>query len=374
MMLTSESVSQGHPDKLCDEIADAILDACLAQDKMSRTAVEVMATREYILIAGEVTTNAHVDYEQIARNVLKGVGYTSPEIGIGCDTCTIDVKINTQSPDIALGVNNADLQNLGAGDQGIIYGYATNETEEMLPLPFAVAHKLTEKAYSMFKEGKLPHARPDMKSQVTIDYSKDKPIADTVVLSCQHDDAIPIDFYRNELKSLVILPVLEECGLKSDKILINPTGRFVIGGPLGDTGLTGRKLMVDTYGGLAPNGGGAFSGKDATKVDRSAAYMARFLAKSIIRRGLCDRCLIQVAYAIGVSQPVSISLNSYGVWRGEKISQDALIEHWLKYDMFTPYSMIELFGLRKPKGFAYLDLAKHGHFTNATLPWERYVA
>lgn len=375
-LFTSESVSEGHPDKVCDRISDAILDACLEQDEMSRTAVETLATRNRIVISGEVTTKAKIDYEKIARDVVRQIGYTSPEIGIGADDMAVECYIRSQSPDIAQGVDNSmDCHSIGAGDQGIMFGYATDETENYMPLPLVMAHKLVRYATALRKEGKLDFARPDMKSQVTVDYTdSNQPKINAVVMSVQHNEDIDIEDLRTIVKEKVILPVVESFGFPLDKdvqFFINPTGKFVIGGPLGDTGLTGRKIIVDTYGGSAPHGGGAFSGKDPTKVDRSAAYAARYAAKNIVAAGLCGRCLIQLSYAIGVSEPVSINLETYGT---EKVSKDKILKALIEGHVFdfTPYGIIEKFSLRKPT-FRYQDLAAYGHFgrPDLNLPFEK---
>lgn len=372
ILFTSESVSEGHPDKLCDKIADAILDACLAQDPTSRVAAEVLATVEKVVIAGEVTTKAKVDYEKIARQVMREVGYTCPEIGIGCDTCDVEVLIKEQSKDIALGVDSSmDLKELGAGDQGMMFGYACNESDNYMPLPISIAHKIVRLASNLRHQGKLPHARPDMKSQVTIDYTDPKHLRiDTIVFSCQHDDIVKIEDFRKELKELVLLPVVRSFHMNEDfKALINPTGRFVIGGPKGDTGLTGRKLIVDTYGGSCPHGGGSFSGKDPSKVDRSAAYAARHCAKNIVAAGLAERCQVQLSYAIGVSEPVSIAIDCYGT---NKVPEKKILEAVEALFDFTPQGIIDRFSLTKPT-FKYSELCNYGHFgrPDLNLPFEK---
>ncbi len=374
-LFTSESVSEGHPDKVCDRISDAILDAALAIDPLSRTAVETMATREKIIISGEVTTKAQLDYESIARDVVREIGYTKPELGIGADSMEVEVNITTQSPDIAQGVNNSmDTKSIGAGDQGIMFGYATDETENYMPLPLVMAHKMVRYATALRKAGELNFARPDMKSQVTVDYTNPENIKiKAVVFSCQHNPDIDIEELRRQIKEKVLLPVIESFGYPMDEniqFFINPTGKFVIGGPLGDTGLTGRKIIVDTYGGSAPHGGGAFSGKDPTKVDRSAAYAARYAAKNIVAAGLAKRCMIQLSYAIGVSEPVSISLETYGT---ETVSKDVILKALMEDKVFdfTPAGIIEKFSLQKPP-FRYQDLAAYGHFgrPDLDLPFE----
>ncbi len=375
-LFTSESVSEGHPDKVCDRISDAILDAALKEDEFSRTAVETLATRDRVVISGEVTTKAKLDYEKIARDVVREIGYTSPELGIGADDMAVEVYIREQSPDIAQGVDDSfDSHSIGAGDQGIMFGYATDETENYMPLPLVMSHKLVRYATNLRKSGKLDFARPDMKSQVTVDYTDEKnPKINAIVMSVQHDENIDIQDLRNIIKEKVILPVVESFGFPLDEnaqFFINPTGKFVIGGPLGDTGLTGRKIIVDTYGGSAPHGGGAFSGKDPTKVDRSAAYAARYAAKNVVAAGLCHRCLIQLSYAIGVSEPVSISLETYGT---ETVAKDKILKALVEGNVFdfTPYGIISHFSLRKPS-FRYQDLSAYGHFgrPDLDLPFEK---
>ncbi len=375
-LFTSESVSEGHPDKVCDRISDAILDAALKEDEFSRTAVETLATRDRVVISGEVTTKAKLDYEKIARDVVREIGYTSPELGIGADDMAVEVYIREQSPDIAQGVDDSfDSHSIGAGDQGIMFGYATDETENYMPLPLVMSHKLVRYATNLRKSGKLDFARPDMKSQVTVDYTDEKnPKINAIVMSVQHDENIDIQDLRNIIKEKVILPVVESFGFPLDEnaqFFINPTGKFVIGGPLGDTGLTGRKIIVDTYGGSAPHGGGAFSGKDPTKVDRSAAYAARYAAKNVVAAGLCHRCLIQLSYAIGVSEPVSISLETYGT---ETVAKDRILKALVEGNVFdfTPYGIISHFSLRKPS-FRYQDLSAYGHFgrPDLDLPFEK---
>ncbi len=375
-LFTSESVSEGHPDKVCDRISDAILDAALKEDEFSRTAVETLATRDRVVISGEVTTKAKLDYVKIARDVVREIGYTSPELGIGADDMAVEVYIREQSPDIAQGVDDSfDSHSIGAGDQGIMFGYATDETENYMPLPLVMSHKLVRYATNLRKSGKLDFARPDMKSQVTVDYTDEKnPKINAIVMSVQHDENIDIQDLRNIIKEKVILPVVESFGFPLDEnaqFFINPTGKFVIGGPLGDTGLTGRKIIVDTYGGSAPHGGGAFSGKDPTKVDRSAAYAARYAAKNVVAAGLCHRCLIQLSYAIGVSEPVSISLETYGT---ETVAKDKILKALVEGNVFdfTPYGIISHFSLRKPS-FRYQDLSAYGHFgrPDLDLPFEK---
>lgn len=371
LLFTSESVSEGHPDKVCDQIADAILDYCLAHDPDSRCAVEVLATVEHIVIAGEVTSRAKPDYDRIAREVLREVGYTDPNFGIGADTCRIDILVKNQSVDIARGVDSSfDLKTLGAGDQGMMFGYASDETANLMPLPIVLAHKLVRFASALRHKGELPHARPDMKAQVTVDYSDPTARIETVVFSCQHDETVEIESFRQELTSKVIIPVALSFGMNTDfKTYINPTGRFVIGGPLGDTGVTGRKIIVDTYGGSCPHGGGAFSGKDPTKVDRSAAYAARHAAKNIVGAGLARRVQVQLSYAIGVSKPVSIAIDTFGT---ETCPTSKILEALNELFDFTPYGIIQRFNLTKPS-FKYRDLTNYGHFgrPDLDLPFER---
>ena len=374
-LFTSESVSEGHPDKLCDRIADAILDARLAKSPSSRTAVEVRATRERIIISGEVSSDVSVDYEKIARDVVREIGYTTPESGIGADTRKVEVYIDQQSPDIAQGVNSSlDLHEIGAGDQGIRFGYATNETENLRPLPLVMAHKLVRYATNLRKEGVLDFARPDRKSQVTIDYSDKDPKVNAVVFSCQHEPDTDREYLRKTIKEKVILPVIDSFHINRDgleEFYINPTGRFEIGGPKGDTGLTGRKIIVDTYGGSAPHGGGSFSGKDPTKVDRTAAYAARYAAKNIVAAKLCDKCLIELSYAIGVSKPVSISVETFGT---EHVDKEKILAALCNEEIFdfTPGGIIKFFSLTNPS-FRYQDLSAYGHFgrPDLNLHWEK---
>lgn len=372
ILFTSESVSEGHPDKLCDQIADAILDACLEGDKNSRVAVEVLATVEKVVIAGEVTTKSKVDYEKIARQVMEDVGYISPEMGIGASSAEIEVLVKNQSNDIAQGVDSSfDSNSLGAGDQGMMFGYASSETENLMPLPIVMAHKIVRTGALLRKNGTLKHARPDMKAQVTIDYTDEKnPRVDTIVCSCQHDEEVDIEDFRKELLEVVIKPVVSSFNMNLDfKYYINPTGRFVIGGPLGDTGVTGRKIIVDTYGGSCPHGGGAFSGKDPSKVDRSAAYAARHCAKNIVGASLASRCQVQVSYAIGVSAPVSIAIETFGT---ETVEKSKILEAVEALFDFTPKGIIERFSLTNPT-FKYRELTNYGHFgrPDLNLPFEK---
>ncbi len=365
ILFTSESVSEGHPDKVCDQISDAILDACLAQDPTSRVACEVFATTNLVVIGGEITTNAHVDYEAIAREVLREIGYTRSDLGIDCDHCRIELVIDTQSSDIALGTNT-DVG--GAGDQGIMFGYACNETEGYMPLPVSIAHHLVRYATEKRHGGEFKWARPDMKSQVTIDYSDlNNPKIDTILMSIQHDDDYDEQIFKDYIKNTIMKDVVKKYDMNTDyKVYINPTGRFVIGGPHGDTGLTGRKIIVDTYGGTARHGGGAFSGKDPSKVDRSAAYMARYMAKNIVAAGLCDRIEIQLSYAIGVKEPTSIYIETYGT---EKVSKNIILEAIKKEFNLTPQGIINTLALLRP---IYATTAVYGHFGRGdkNLPWE----
>ena len=370
-LFTSESVSEGHPDKVADQISDAILDACLEQDPMSHVACETFVTTNYCLIGGEITTKAHVNYDQIAREVIRDIGYTKPEYGFNADTVKVDVKIKTQSPDIAMGVENNDSTKIGAGDQGIMFGYASNETEGYMPLAISLAHKLVRVATKLRKEGKFVHARPDMKSQVTIDYEDNKsPRLVTVLMSIQHDPDINMDEFKKYVKEDVILPVVRSFSLNEDfQLLINPTGSFVIGGPMGDTGLTGRKIIVDTYGGASRHGGGAFSGKDPTKVDRSAAYMARYIAKNLVAAGVADRLEIQLGYAIGVSEPVSLGISTFGT---SHYSDEQILSIINQIFDLRPGKIIEHLSLRKPT-FKYHEICNYGHLgrPDQNIPWEK---
>ncbi|MGB1086503.1 MAG: methionine adenosyltransferase [Methylophilaceae bacterium] len=359
-LFTSESVSEGHPDKVADQISDAILDAILEQDKTARVAAETMAATNLIVLAGEITTNAMVDYEAITRDTLKGIGYDNPESGIDFKTCEVLTKFGYQSPDIAQGVDNAmdDPKNQGAGDQGLMFGYACDETPELMPLPIWLSHRLVERQALLRKDGRLPWLRPDAKSQVTLEYENNKPKRiDTVVLSTQHSPEIELKTLREAVIEEIIQPILPKSLIQGDiKFLINPTGRFVIGGPQGDCGLTGRKIIVDTYGGAAPHGGGAFSGKDPSKVDRSAAYAARYVAKNLVAAGLCERCLVQISYAIGVAEPTSVMVDTFGTsqFSEEKIAQ-LIVEN---FDL-RPKGIVEMLDLLRP---IYRKTAAYGHF------------
>lgn len=372
-LFTSESVSEGHPDKVCDQIADAILDECLRIDKYAHVACEVFATKEFVLIGGEITINSNVvpNYEKIARDTLRKIGYTSPEIGIGADTCKIEVRVNTQSSDIAMGVKHEDTLNMGAGDQGIMFGYATNESEGYMPLPLTIAHKLVRTATSLRKEGKFLHARPDMKSQVTIDYTDPNNIKiKTILMSIQHDETTDLAAFKKYVHDEIMVPVASSFNLNTDfDYLINPTGRFVIGGPLGDTGLTGRKLIVDTYGGSSRHGGGAFSGKDPSKVDRSASYYARYIAKNLVAAGAASRLEVQLSYAIGVAKPMSLSLSTFGT---SHYDDEDILRAIETYFDARPGAIISSFKLNEPT-WKYADICNYGVFgrPDVDLPWER---
>jgi len=370
-LFTSESVSEGHPDKVADQISDAILDVILEQDKNARVAAETMTATNLVVLAGEITTNADVDYESIARETLKGIGYDNADIGIDYQTCDVLTKFGHQSPDIAQGVNNAmdDPKNQGAGDQGLMFGYACNETPELMPLPIWLAHRLVERQALLRKDGRLSWLRPDAKSQVTLEYEDNKPKRiDTIVLSTQHHPDIDLKTLREAVIEEIIQPILPKNLIQGDiKFLINPTGRFVIGGPQGDCGLTGRKIIVDTYGGAAPHGGGAFSGKDPSKVDRSAAYAARYVAKNIVAAGLAERCLVQISYAIGVAEPTSVMVDTFGT---AKLPEEKIAK--LVTDNFDlrPKGIVEMLDLLRP---IYKKTAAYGHFgrDEPEFSWER---
>ena len=357
---TSESVSEGHPDKVADQISDAILDAILAQDKHSRVAAETLCNTGLVVLAGEITTNANVDYIQIARDTLKRIGYDNSDYGIDYRGCAVLVAYDKQSPDIAQGVNAAydDGLGQGAGDQGLMFGYACDETDSLMPLPIYLSHRLVERQAMLRKDGRLPWARPDAKSQVTIRYVDGKPFAiDTVVLSTQHSPDISLEDLREATIEEIIKPVLPKELIKGNiKFLVNPTGRFVVGGPQGDCGLTGRKIIVDTYGGAAPHGGGAFSGKDPSKVDRSAAYASRYVAKNIVAAGLASRCLVQISYAIGVAEPTSIMIETYGTG---KVSNETLTQLVKKHFDLRPKGIVNMLDLLRP---IYQKTAAYGHF------------
>ena len=357
---TSESVGEGHPDKVADQISDAILDAILAQDKHSRVAAETLCNTGLVVLAGEITTNANVDYIQVARDTIKRIGYDNTEYGIDYKGCAVLVAYDKQSPDIAQGVNKAYDDDLGqgAGDQGLMFGYACDETPSLMPLPIYLSHRLVERQAMLRKDGRLPWARPDAKSQVTIRYVDGKPHSiDTVVVSTQHSPDISLDDLREATIEQIIKPVLPKELIKGDvKFLVNPTGRFVVGGPQGDCGLTGRKIIVDTYGGAAPHGGGAFSGKDPSKVDRSAAYAGRYVAKNIVAAGLASRCLVQISYAIGVAHPTSVMVDTFGTG---KINNETLTELIRKHFDLRPKGIVNMLDLLRP---IYQKTAAYGHF------------
>ena len=369
ILFTSESVSEGHPDKICDQISDAILDAVLAQDDKAHVACECFVTTNLLVIGGEITTTAKVDYEAVARRVILDIGYDRDELGFNGNNCKIINVIQTQSPDINQGVVRETEDEQGAGDQGIMFGYASTETENYMPLALTVAHKLVRYATNLRKAGKFLGSRPDMKSQVTIDYTDGKPRIDTVLMSIQHDDNIDLDAFKEFVKENIMKVVVRSFGFNDDfKVLINPTGKFVIGGPYGDTGLTGRKIIVDSYGGVGRHGGGAFSGKDPSKVDRSAAYAARYVAKNLVAAGVADKCEVQLSYAIGVAEPTSIAVDTFGTG---KYSQEKILEVVHEVFDLRPARIIKKFSMTKPV-FKYEDLAKYGHFgrPDVTCPWE----
>ena len=393
-LFTSESVTEGHPDKVCDQISDAILDAMLAKDPYSRVACETCCTTGLVLVMGEVTTSEYVDIQKIVRDTIREIGYTRAKYGFDADTCGVMVALDEQSKDIAMGVNKAletkssfghtieeeetindsyaeaDIDNVGAGDQGMMFGYATNETPELMPYAISMAHKLSKKLAEVRKNGTLPYLRPDGKSQVTVEYGEDgKPSRiEAIVVSTQHDPDVLQEKIHEDVRKYVIDAVIPAGMIDADtKIFINPTGRFVIGGPSGDSGLTGRKIIVDTYGGAAPHGGGAFSGKDPTKVDRSACYAARYVAKNIVAAGLAEKCQIQVSYAIGVAEPTSINIDTFGTG---KLSNEKLLEIVREHFDLRPAGIIKMLDLRRP---IYKQTASYGHFgrNDLDLPWEK---
>ena len=374
-VFTSESVTEGHPDKLCDQISDAVLDAILAKDPMARVACETCATTGLVQVMGEITTSTYVAIDEIARQVIRDIGYTSSDLCFDGNSCAVLTAVHAQSPDIAMGVDNAletreqaGEASHGAGDQGMMFGYACNQTPELMPLPISLAHRLTRRLTEVRKNGTLPWLRPDGKSQVTVEYEDGKPVAvDTVVISAQHDEQVS----RRELEDGILTEVIhkvipQHLWMQNTKVYINPTGRFVLGGPAGDTGLTGRKIIVDTYGGYARHGGGAFSGKDPSKVDRSACYAARYVAKNLVAAGLADECEVSLAYAIGVAQPVSVQVSTFGTG---KLPEDELGRLVRKHFNLSPDGIIRMLDLRRP---IYRQTAAYGHFgrTDIDLPWE----
>jgi S-adenosylmethionine synthetase len=363
-LFTSESVTEGHPDKIADQISDAVLDAALAEDPRARVACETLVTTGLVVVAGEITTNARIDYTQVARDTIRKIGYTRAKFGFDCDTCSVLSALDRQSPDIAMGVDTG-----GAGDQGLMFGFACNETPELMPLPIQLAHLLARRLSEVRKSGELPYLRPDGKSQVTVEYRDGRPFrVDAVVISSQHDSNVSNEELRSDIQDKVIKhTVAGELLDENTKFHINPTGRFVTGGPQGDCGLTGRKIIVDTYGGYAPHGGGAFSGKDPTKVDRSAAYMARYVAKNVVAAGLADRCLVQLAYAIGVAEPVSVFVDTSGTGR---LSEPELAGLVRAHFSLTPGGIIDELNLRRP---IYEATAAYGHFgrDESGFSWEK---
>ena len=381
LLFTSESVTEGHPDKICDQISDAVLDALLAQDPMSRVACETAVTTGLVLVMGEITTKAQIDIQTIVRETIREIGYDRAKYGFDCDTCGVIVALDKQSTDIAMGVDKAleakenhmsdeEIEAIGAGDQGMMFGYATNETPELMPYPISLAHKLARKLTEVRKNGTLPYLRPDGKTQVSVEYDENgKPCRlEAVVLSTQHDENVSQGQIHADIKKYVFDPVLPQDMIDDEtKFFINPTGRFVIGGPNGDSGVTGRKIIVDTYGGYARHGGGAFSGKDCTKVDRSAAYAARYVAKNIVAAGLAEKCEIQLSYAIGVARPTSIMVDTFGTG---KLADDKLVEIIRENFDLRPAGIIKMLDLRRP---IYKQTAAYGHFgrTDIDLPWEK---
>jgi S-adenosylmethionine synthetase len=369
---TSESVGEGHPDKLCDQVSDAILDACLKDDPQSRVACETFASTSLVLVGGEITTTTFVDFQDVVRDVAREIGYTHPDYGLDCQSMAVLDMIHSQSPDISQGVSGAGLEEYkgqqGAGDQGMMFGFACNETPELMPFPITLAHKILIRASELRKNKSIGWLRPDAKSQVTVEYEGHKPLRiDAVVVSQQHDDGVSYNDIKETIVSRIIKPILEPTGLldSKTKYFINPTGRFVVGGPFGDTGLTGRKIIVDTYGGMGRHGGGAFSGKDPTKVDRSAAYAARYVAKNIVAAGLAERCEIELAYAIGVPFPVSVMVDTFGT----AAFDETAIENAVKevFDL-SPAGIIKTLDLRRP---IYGKTASYGHFGRGEFPWEK---
>ena len=375
-LFTSESVTEGHPDKICDQISDAILDEMLRQDPMSRVACETTCTTGLVMVLGEITTSAYADIPTIVRETVREIGYDRAKYGFDCDTCAVLNSIHEQSADIAMGVDRAlesrdqeDKFDIGAGDQGLMFGYACNETPEFMPFPISAAHKLARRLTEVRKNGTMAYLRPDGKTQVTVEYEDDKPVRiDTIVVSSQHDPDVSLEQIRADVIEHVIRPIIDPALMDEGTIIhVNPTGRFVIGGPHGDSGLTGRKIIVDTYGGYSRHGGGAFSGKDPTKVDRSASYMARYIAKNIVAAGLADKCEVQLAYAIGVARPVSVLVDTFGT---AKIDENKITDYVAEHVDLRPAAIIERFDLRRP---IYRQLAAYGHMGREDLmaPWEK---
>lgn len=366
-LFTSESVSEGHPDKICDQVSDALLDAFLAKDPNSRVAVECLTKTGFITVAGEVTTNTYVEIQDVVRKTLREIGYDNPACGFDANTCAVLISISGQSPDIAQGVND-DKHEQGAGDQGMMFGYATNETSELMPLPIMLSHKIVQESSKLRKSGKLAYLRPDGKSQVTVLYRNNKPVKVTaVVVSLHHDEKVSQEQIRKDVIEHIIKPICGSWLAEDVKIYVNPTGSFTIGGPVADTGLTGRKIIVDTYGGFGRHGGGCFSGKDPSKVDRSAAYAARYVAKNVVSAGLADRCEVQIAYAIGVAEPVSLHVNCFGT---NKIPENKILELVRKNFPLKPAAIIKDLNLRRP---IYKKTAAYGHFgrNDSDFTWER---
>ena len=378
-LFTSESVTEGHPDKLCDYISDNVLDAYLREDSKSRVACETVAGKGLVLVTGEITSKANIDIEKIVRDTIKKIGYTDENTDISYEKCKVIINVSKQSPDIALGVDKslesktgdeeASVKSEGAGDQGMVFGFATDETDSYLPMPIYLSHKLARRLTEVRKNGEISYLRPDGKVQVTVEYEDDKPVrVDTVVVSTQHEENVDLEVLKKDIKEKVINTIIDEKLLdENTKYFINPTGRFVIGGPLGDTGLTGRKIIVDTYGGFSRHGGGAFSGKDATKVDRSGSYMARYIAKNIVANGLAKKCEIQISYAIGVAKPVSIFVDTFGTG---KVSDEKIIEIINNNFDLTPRGIINTLNLEQP---IYAETTNYGHFGKEYLPWEKIL-